>query len=40
MGQGLMIGEPTGQETQRVSRRPALLAGAGFDVTTSSNIRN
>ncbi len=43
MGQGLIIGEPAGEPageiTERTRRLGALLGGAGFDVTLSSNIR-
>lgn len=39
MGQGLIIGEPSGGESERVRRVSALLTGAGFDVTVSVDIR-
>jgi len=39
MGQGLIIGEPSGEATDRTRRLGALLGDAGFDVTVSSNIR-
>ena len=39
MGQGLIIGEPTGGLTPRVQALAELLARAGFDATPSANIR-
>jgi 2-dehydropantoate 2-reductase len=39
MGRGLIIGEPTGGESERVRRVGALLSRAGFQVTTSARIR-
>lgn len=39
MGNGLIIGEPAGGESLRVSRVGALLETAGFDVTRSTDIR-
>ena len=39
MGNGLIIGEPAGGESARVSRVAALLETAGFDVTRSTDIR-
>ncbi len=39
MGNGLIIGEPAGGESQRVSRVAELLVAAGFDVTRSTDIR-
>ncbi len=39
MGQGLIIGEPSGGATQRVQGLGDLLRRAGFDVTMSPNIR-
>jgi 2-dehydropantoate 2-reductase len=39
MGQGLIIGEPTGGVTPRVQRLSELLGRAGFDATASTNIR-
>jgi 2-dehydropantoate 2-reductase len=39
MGQGLIVGEPSGEESERVRRLAALLTHAGFEVTTSTNIR-
>jgi 2-dehydropantoate 2-reductase len=39
MGHGLIVGEPLGEESERARRLAALLSGAGFDVTTSTNIR-
>jgi len=39
MGQGLILGEPAGEVTERTRRLGALLGDAGFDVTVSSNIR-
>jgi 2-dehydropantoate 2-reductase len=39
MGQGLIIGEPTGGESPRVQRLAELLRNAGFDTTASANVR-
>ncbi len=39
MGQGLIIGEPTGGESARTQRITGLLTEAGFDVTLSPHIR-
>ncbi len=39
MGQGLIVGEPFGEDSQRVRRLAALLTRARFDVTISTNIR-
>ena len=39
MGQGLIIGEPAGGESERVQRLAGLLHGAGFDTTVSASIR-
>ncbi|MGH8177741.1 MAG: 2-dehydropantoate 2-reductase [Steroidobacter sp.] len=39
IGQGLIIGEPLGEESERVRRLARLLSGAGFELTTSTNIR-
>ncbi|HEU5294548.1 MAG TPA: 2-dehydropantoate 2-reductase [Burkholderiaceae bacterium] len=39
MGQGLIVGEPAGGESARVSGLADTLRGAGFDVTASSNVR-
>lgn len=39
MGQGLIVGEPMGGASERVRRVAALLAGAGFDVTASDDVR-
>ena len=39
MGQGLIVGEPFGGNSERVQRVADLLAHAGFDVTHSANIR-
>jgi 2-dehydropantoate 2-reductase len=39
MGQGLIIGEPSGGATQRVQGLGEVLRRAGFDVTMSPNIR-
>jgi len=39
MGQGLIFGEPAGGASARVENLAALFAGAGFDVTTSADIR-
>jgi 2-dehydropantoate 2-reductase len=38
-GTGLIIGEPRGDQSERVERVRGLLAGAGFDVTVSSRIQ-
>ncbi len=39
MGQGLIIGEPMGGESQRAATLGALLRRAGFDLTVAPNIR-
>jgi 2-dehydropantoate 2-reductase len=39
MGQGLVIGEALGGQSERVQRVADLLAAAGFDTTHSSNVR-
>lgn len=39
MGQGLIVGEPSGDESERTQRVAALLKGAGFDATVSASIR-
>jgi 2-dehydropantoate 2-reductase len=39
MGQGLIVGEATGGESARVQAVAALLAGAGFEVSQSADIR-
>jgi 2-dehydropantoate 2-reductase len=39
MGQGLIVGEPAGGESARVRELAALLAGAGFEVSVSTDIR-
>ena len=39
MGQGLIIGEPRGGQSERAQRLAAVLGTAGFDVTHSSDIR-
>ena len=39
MGQGLIVGEPAGGQSDRVARVGALFEAAGFDVTRSDNIR-
>lgn len=39
MGQGLIVGEPAGDLSERVQRVVALLQSAGFDATASANIR-
>jgi 2-dehydropantoate 2-reductase len=39
MGQGLIIGEPTGGRSARVQAIGDLLAASGFDVTVSDNVR-
>lgn len=39
MGRGLIIGEPHGALSERVRRLADVLAQAGFDTTTSTNIR-
>ena len=39
-GMGLIIGEPDGSRSERLGRVHALLATAGFDVTSSSAIRH
>jgi len=38
-GRGLIIGEPRGNESERVAHLASLLRGAGFDVTRSNRIR-
>ena len=40
MGQGLIIGEPAGGMSTRVQALGALLRGAGFDVTASTQVRH
>ncbi|MDI9333116.1 MAG: 2-dehydropantoate 2-reductase [Cytophagales bacterium] len=40
MGQGLIVGEPLGGESQRVAVIAQVLSDAGFDVTQSGNIRH
>ena len=40
MGQGLIVGEPQGGQSQRVQRIVNLLLAAGFDATQSANIRH
>lgn len=39
MGQGLIIGEPQGDDSERIQRLAALLRRAGFDVTASPDVR-
>lgn len=39
MGQGLIVGEPGGGPSERVSRVAGLLRRAGFDVTESADVR-
>jgi len=39
MGHGLIIGEPSGQSTNRCESTARILADAGFDVTISNNVR-
>ena len=39
MGQGLIVGEPRGGESERAQRVVDLLAHAGFDVTQSADVR-
>lgn len=39
MGHGLIIGEPAGEQSDRVTRLSEVLTGAGFEVTCSSRIR-
>jgi 2-dehydropantoate 2-reductase len=39
MGRGLIIGEPSGGESERVRRLGALLTRAGFEVTCSARVR-
>ena len=39
MGQGLIVGEPTGGKSERVQVLAELLAHAGFEVTHSANVR-
>jgi 2-dehydropantoate 2-reductase len=39
MGQGLILGEPQGGSSDRVTQLVALLQAAGFDATASDNIR-
>jgi 2-dehydropantoate 2-reductase len=40
MGQGLIIGEPSGGESQRVQALAATLSEAGFDATASTDVRS
>jgi 2-dehydropantoate 2-reductase len=40
MGQGLIVGEPRGGQSERAQRLAALLGMAGFDVTHSADIRH
>lgn len=39
MGQGLIMGEPTGGHSQRAQRLVDLLAGAGFDASHTDKVR-
>ncbi len=39
MGQGLIVGEPAGGDSERVQRVAALLARGGFEVKASADIR-
>jgi 2-dehydropantoate 2-reductase len=39
-GRGLIIGEPSGEDTERVRRLAEALSRAGFEVTRSSRIRH
>jgi 2-dehydropantoate 2-reductase len=39
MGHGFIIGEPFGESTDRCKLTAGVLSDAGFDVTTSDNIR-
>jgi 2-dehydropantoate 2-reductase len=39
MGQGLIVGEPGGGRSERAQAVADLLAGAGFDVTHSADVR-
>jgi len=39
MGQGLIFGEPVGGNSERVESLAALFAGAGFECSTSTDIR-
>jgi 2-dehydropantoate 2-reductase len=39
MGQGLIVGEPAGGHSERVQRVADALAGAGFEVTHSPDVR-
>jgi 2-dehydropantoate 2-reductase len=39
MGQGLIVGEPLGGESERAAALAALLRRAGFEVTVSPNVR-
>ena len=39
-GMGLIVGEPDGSSSERLGRLHALLANAGFDVTSSPRIRH
>jgi 2-dehydropantoate 2-reductase len=39
MGQGLIVGEPAGDKSERVQRVAELLSEAGFDVTHSTQVR-
>jgi 2-dehydropantoate 2-reductase len=40
MGQGLIVGEPRGGQSERVGEVAELLSHAGFDVTRSADIRH
>jgi 2-dehydropantoate 2-reductase len=40
MGQGLIVGEPAGGQSERVQRLAFLLAHAGFDATHSADVRH
>ncbi len=40
MGQGLIVGEPSGGSSQRVAQLVDVLSRAGFDATPSANIRH
>jgi 2-dehydropantoate 2-reductase len=39
MGQGLIVGEPAGGESERVARVAGVLRRAGFDATVSASVR-
>ena len=39
MGRGLIVGEPSGGESERVKRLAGLLQRAGFEATASANVR-